>query len=484
MAELRMITADGDDAVIPNRAVEDFKASLGGKLLRAGEDGYDCARRVWNGMVDKHPGLIAQCKDTRDVVACVNFAREHHLLLAVRGGGHNYAGKAVCDGGLVADLSRMQGIRVDPERRTAFAHAGLRLGEFDHATQAYGLATTLGVNTDTGISGLTLGGGYGWLAGKYGLACDNLVSAEIVIADGRTLHCRRDHLGDLFWGLLGAGANFGIVTEFEYQLHPVGPVLGGMILYPLRREIVQFFDEFSASAPDELTTVGVVITSSDGSPAFAIFVCYCGSNAEGERVLRPLKNFGKPLVDSIAVRSYVEMQSLLDPAWPAGRHYYSKAHNIRRISEKAIEVVLKHSAVLPTPFTNIAFQQLHGVAGRVGPTDTAFPHRYDHFDMLVHPATDNPADSERMIGWGRDCWKALAPFAERAVYVNALEDATEGGEDRVREAYGGNYDRLASLKAKYDPENLFRLNSNIKPATERSLLTKQDQPRRKTSDAR
>jgi FAD/FMN-containing dehydrogenase len=461
--DLPVVTIGGYPGAIPRKAVEDLRRKLGGRLLCAGEDGYESARRVWNGMVDKRPALIAGCAIVQDAVACINFARDYEVLLSVRGGGHNYAGKAVCDGGLVADLSGMKRILVDPLRRTVRAQAGLRLGEFDRETQRFGLATTLGVNTDTGIAGLTLGGGYGWLCGKHGLACDNLIAAEVVTATGSILHCSAEENGDLFWGLRGAGANFGIVTEFEYCLHPVGPVLGGMILYPLTEGILRLFDEFSASAPDELTTVGVVVTGPQGKPAFATFVCYCGDVAEGERTLRPLRRFANSPADSIGIRSYLDMQSLLDPAWPPGRHYYNKAHNVRRLNKGSIDTMLQYAAKLPTPYTNIALQQLHGVAARVRPDQTAFPHRYDHFDLLVHPATDDPADSPNMIRWARECWEALHPFAEPAVYVNALEDGAEEGERRVREAYGVNYDRLVLLKNKYDPDNLFRTNSNIKP---------------------
>jgi FAD/FMN-containing dehydrogenase len=462
MCEVEVIRRGGK-AVLSMQVVEAFKSRLSGTLVLPSDECYDGARRVWNGMVDKRPALIARCADANDVMACVNFVREQGIPLSVRGGGHNYAGKAVCNGGLVVDLSSMKRITVDPEHRKVRAQAGLKLGEFDRETQKFGLATTLGVNTDTGISGLTLGGGYGWLAGQYGLACDNLISVEMVTANSQTIRCDPEQCSDLFWGVRGAGANFGIVTEFEYRLHPVREVLGGMMLYPAKAEVLHFFDEFSNASPDELTSVGVVMAGPDGAPAFAIIVCYCGLADEGEKILKPLRQLAHPLADSIAVRPYVEMQALLDPAWPAGRHYYNKAHNIRRIGEGAIATLLRYSSELPTALSTIAFQQLHGVASRVSVAETAFPHRYDHFDLLVHPATDDPNDSPRMIAWARQCWEELRPFTERAVYVNALEDAAEEGDLRVREAYGANYDRLAALKQKYDPTNLFCLNSNIKP---------------------
>ena len=463
MDSLQVLTMNGGLEMLTPKVIEGLTSELHGHLLLCQDQGYELARRVWNGMVDHRPALIAQCVAVSDVVACVNFAREHQLLISVRGGGHNYAGKAVCHGGLVIDLSLMKGIQVKPELQTVRAQAGLRLGEFDRETQKFGLATTLGVNTDTGIAGLTLGGGYGWLAGKYGLACDNLLSAEVVTADGSVVHCSADRHEDLFWGLRGAGANFGIVTTFEYQLHPVTEVLGGIILHPLHADILNFFDEFSRGASDELTTTGVVLSGPDGDLAFGSIVCHCGPLDEGEKALRPLRTVAKPLLDSIQPQSYLEMQSLLDTTWPPGRHYYNKAHNIRRLSDGAVETILKYSATLPTPFTNIALQQLHGAASRIPVRETAFPHRYDHYDLLVHPATDNASDTDKMIRWARECWRTLEPFAERAVYVNALEDALEEGEARVREAYGPNYQKLVTLKDKYDPENMFRQNSNIKP---------------------
>src|SRR5579863_10341776 len=309
MPELAVITNGGDAGTLADVQVQKLRGKLRGELLRAGDPDYDDARRVWNGMVDKRPALIARCTGTQDVVGCINFAQEHQIVVSVRGGGHNYAGKAVCDGGLVIDLSLMKNIEVKAERRTVTAQAGLRLGEFDRETQKFGLATTLGVNTDTGIAGLTLGGGYGWLAGKYGLACDNLLSAEVVTAKGEIIHCSEDRNQDLFWGLRGSGSNFGVVTEFEYRLHHIGAVLGGIVLHPLGKEILKFFDEFSSVAPDELTSVGVVLTGPDGNPAFASIVCYCGALDEGERLLKALRSFGKPIADLIQPRSYLEMQS-------------------------------------------------------------------------------------------------------------------------------------------------------------------------------
>lgn len=440
--------------------------SFRGELLRPDDDGYDAARTVWNGMVDKRPALIGRCTGAADVTRCVRFAREHDLLVSVCGGGHNYSGRSVCDDGLMIDLSPMKGIRVDPVRRTAQAEAGLRLGEFDSETQAFGLATTLGVNTDTGIAGLTLGGGYGWLGGKYGLACDNVLSVDMVTADGDLVTVSANENEDLFWGVRGAGANLGIVTSFHYQLHPVGPVLGGMVLYPMKeaKDVLRFYDEYSSTCPDEVTTVAALLTTPDGIPAVGIAACYCGPLDQGEEVVRPLRTFSSPLADFITSQPYVQMQTLFDEQWPPGRLYYVKAENIRNLNDGAIETMLKYARAIPTRFSAIVLMQLHGAASRVPENETAFPHRYDHYLMFVEAVTEDPADCEKMIGWTRECWQALQPFADEAVYVNGVEGFTEPSQERMRQAYGSNYDRLTMLKKKYDPTNFFRLNANIPPA--------------------
>lgn len=394
MKELRATSSNGAVTVITEQVIEQFRATLRGPLLLPDDESYDTARTVWNAMVDKRPALIARCAGTADVIQCVRFAREHDLLVSVRGGGHNYAGMAVCDDGLMIDLSPMKGIRVDPARQTARAQPGLRLGEFDIETQAFGLATTLGVNTDTGIAGLTLGGGNGWLGGKYGLACDNLLSVDVVTADGELVTASESEHEDLFWGVRGAGANFGIVTSFEYRLHPVGPVLGGMVLYPMSKakEALRFFSEFSSTCPDEASTVGLLMTAPDGNLAVGIAACYCGPTDQGEKILKPLRTFSSPLADLIAARPYVEMQSLFDEAWAPGRFYYHKANNIRALSDAAIETLVAYAETMPTALSSIYFQQFHGAASRLAASDSAFPHRYDHFLFGPHPATENPDD--------------------------------------------------------------------------------------------
>jgi FAD/FMN-containing dehydrogenase len=463
MAERRIRTLTGTERSLDDSLVDKLAAGLAGALLRPSDGGYDTARKVWNGMVDKRPALIARCAGTEDVIACVRFARDHDLLVSVRGGGHNYAGKSVCDGGLMIDLSPMKGIHVDAGRRVARAQAGLRLGEFDRETQAVGLATTLGVNTDTGIAGLTLGGGYGWLGGKYGLACDNVLSLEVVTADGQVLTASPTQNEDLYWGMRGAGANLAIATSFEYRLHPVGPVLGGMVIYPIAkgRETLRFFDEFSASAPDELSTAALLLTAPNGDAAVAIAVCYTGALADGEKLVQPLRTFMTPLADLLARQSYTQLQTLFDEAWPPGRRYYNKSSIVRRITDAASEALVEYGRAMPTPVSAIALQQLHGAASRVAADVTAFPHRYDHLVLYVHPGTDDPAESDKIVRWGRETWTALQPFVEPAVYVNALEDALEEGAHRVEHAYGKNYARLTTLKKTLDPTNFFSQNQNI-----------------------
>ena len=449
---------------VADNLIQTLATGLRGRLIRPGDSDYDDARRVWNGMIDKRPAAIARCTGAADVLHCVRFAREHDLLVSVRGGGHNYAGKSVCEGGLMIDLRPMKGIYVDPVGRTALAQAGVDLGEFDHEMQAFGLATTLGVATDTGVAGLTLGGGYGWLGGKYGLACDNLLSAEVVTADGSVLTANAEQNEDLFWGVRGAGANLGIVTSLEFQLHEVGPVLGGMATYPIAigKEALRLFDEFSATCPDEVTTVIMVMVTPDGDPAVGFLACHCGPLEEGERILKPLRTFAQPLADSFAPMPYLQMQRLFEGSLPPGRLYYNKSSIVRRI-EPAIDTLLELARTMPTPLYSIGCQQLHGAAGRVGATETAFPHRYDHFTVWVNPASDDPADSEEVVRWGRGAWDTIQPFMDKGVYVNALEDGLEEGEQRLAEAYGPNYQRLLAVNQKYDPTNFFRLNANVKP---------------------
>jgi FAD/FMN-containing dehydrogenase len=457
-----VVTKNGE--TIAETAIAKFAGALHGGLLRPDSVGYDEARKVWNRVVDKRPALIARCADADDVAQSVRFARENELLASVRGGGHNIAGNCLCDGGLLVDLAPMKGIRVDPEHRTARAEPGLKLDEFDRATQAHGLATTMGIASDTGIAGLTLGGGYGWLAGSHGLACDNLLSVDLVTADGELVTASESENADLFWGVRGGGGNFGVVTSFEYRLHPVGKVLGGMALYAPTMETLRFFDEFSSTCPDEVTTVGLLTSAPDGSLAFAIVVCHSGSIEAGEKALAPLRSFGPPVADMLEPMDYVQMQISTDEAWPPGNLYYWKSSLVRSLGDELIEVLLDHAARKPTPLSVIYLQQLHGAASRVDAADTAFPHRFDHYNCGAMLETEDPSDIASGMQWARECWEAIQPFAERRNYVNDLGEGEE--QQRVQEAYGPSFERLLELKNKYDRTNFFHLNQNIVPAAQ------------------
>jgi FAD/FMN-containing dehydrogenase len=442
----------------------DLKAHLRGELICPNDSGYDAARKVWNGMIDKYPAGIVRCADVVDVVTAVQFARDHHLLVAVRGGGHSVSGSSVCDGGIVIDLSRMKGMWVDPAKQTAWAGAGLLLREFVQATQAYGLATTTGTVGGTGLAGLTLGGGLGWFMGKYGLTIDNLLSVDLVTADGRGLRANSSEHPDLFWGVRGGGGNFGIVTAFEFQLHPVGQVVAGKVVYPMERarEALRFYREYTSTAPDDLTAYASLMTTPGGLPVIAINLCHCGSLEEGERLVEPLRKFGSPLVDQIRPRSYLKMVTLADAGAPAGRHYYEKASTLSDLSDEAIEVLVEYGATCTSPWSQILIQHVHGAASRVGPTETAFALREESYVVSIVAAWNEgeASQTDRHIGWTRACWRAMEPFASSGVYVNFLGDE---GQGRVRAAYGINYERLVALKSRYDPTNCFSLNQNIVP---------------------
>jgi len=450
---------------IADAVVDEFRAGLRGRLLRPGDDGYDEARRLWNGMFDRRPALIARCAGTADVVRAVNFGREHRLPVAVRGGGHSFPGHSVCDGGLVIDLSPMKGIRVDPVARTARAEAGVRWIDFDHETQAFGLATTGGTVSDTGIAGLTLGGGLGWLSSKHGLTVDNLISADVVLADGRFVTASATEQADLFWGLRGGSGNFGIVTSFEFQLHAVGPtVLGGMVAYPLRnaKEVLRFYREFDRAAPDELTTYAAFVTPPGGETIVAVFCCYSGPVDKAEEVVRPLKLFGPPAQDQLGPMPYVTVQRLFDEGFPTGSYYYTKGDFLADLTDAAIDVFAEYAATKPSPLSGVLVQTVRGAAGRVASDAMAFAHRKLPYAPVIVSQWLETADAEKNVTWARDFGRALQAFAGGGVYVNDLgyDDA-----DRVRTAYGANYERLAALKKQYDPDNLFRLNPNITPPT-------------------
>lgn len=463
MADLNVTTTTGTTAVLKEAVVTALQARLRGELLRADDEGYDEARRLWNALFDKRPALIVRCAEGADVIHAVNFARTHRLPVAVRGGGHNIAGSGACEGGLMLDMSRMKQVQVDPTTRTARAEPGLTWGEFDRATQEFGLATTGGVCSQAGIAGVTLGGGFGWLMRKHGLALDNLLSLDIVTADGQLRTASATENADLFFGVRGTHSNFGIVTALEYQLHPVGPlVLAGMVLHPLAkgREVLQFFRAYTSQAPEEMSAWAALLSSPDGQPMVAILACYIGPLEEGEAVVRPLKEFGSPVMDVIQPMPYVAAQSLIDESFPKGRYNYWKSHLLRDLSDDAIDALVERFAQVASPYSSVLIEQLGGAMSRVGRADTAFSHRDAAYDVVIMPMWTDPAESAQHIGWADELWQAVQPASSGGVYVNYLGHE---GEARIKAAYGTKYDRLVALKNQYDPLNLFRFNQNIQP---------------------
>jgi FAD/FMN-containing dehydrogenase len=465
MTDLRITTTSGTDAILEEAVVQELHGSLRGPLLHPGDVAYNEARKVWNGMIDRRPALIARCAGVADVIAAVTFARTHEVLVSVRGGGHNTPGIAVCEGGLMIDLAGMRSVHVDAARRTARAEGGTTWSDFDRETQVFGLATTGGAISHTGIGGLTLGGGLGWLASKHGLACDNLLSVDLVTADSTVLTASPTENAELFWGLRGGGGNFGIVTSFEYRLHPVGPLLAGPVFYPFSKakEALALYRDFATSIPDEVNTVAALMNSPDGDPLAAVVVCYNGSIEAGEKVLQPLRTFGPPIADEVAPTPYCKVQTLFDEAFVRGRRYYFKSNFTRGISDEAIATLVEHFATAPSPLSLLYFQQLGNAANRVGATETAFSHR----DALCEWGCDavwlDPAEDAANIRWAREVAEAMRPFTTGSDYVNHIGLEAEEGTDRIKAAFGANYDRLVALKNKYDPTNLFRHNQNIRP---------------------
>jgi len=449
--------------VLDESVLEGLRSELRGPVIGPADADYETARRVHNAMIDKRPAVIARCMGVADVIAALRSGLAHDLPIAVRGGGHNVAGKAICDDGIVIDLSAMKGMRVDPVNRVARAQAGLTWGEFDRETQAFGLATTGGAVSTTGIAGLTLGGGIGWLQRKHGLTCDNLLSADVVTADGRFLTASETENTDLFWGLRGGGGNFGIVTSFEYRLHPVGQVLAGAVLHPFSaaKDAFEFFREYTETAPDEVMADFVLGTLPDGEPGVFLFVFYGGAPDEGEAVLRPVREFGRPVDDLIQPMSYCEVQQAFDEDFPYGIQNYWKSSNLRGLSDDAVDTMIAFYERVPSPKPMAFIEQLGGAVGRVAADATAFGHREAEFDLVIAASWSDPAGTERHIEWTRDFWEAMQPYSTRSVYVNYL---SEEGQDRVRAAYGEeHYARLIDLKRRYDAANVFRNNQNIDP---------------------
>jgi FAD/FMN-containing dehydrogenase len=474
MTDIRLASMQGGTTVLGSDTLAALRETLRGNVCLPGEAGYDEARTIWNAMIDRHPGAVVRCKGAADIIRAVQFAREHRLLLAVRGGGHNIAGNAVCEGGLLIDLSPMRSVRVDPARRTAWVEPGVTLGEFDKEAQSFGLATPLGINSTTGVAGLTLGGGFGWLSRKFGLAADNLISADVVTAEGKLVHANATENQDLFWALRGGGGNFGVVSSFEFRLHPVGPMLlSGLIVHPFARakELLAGYRQFASKAPDDLT-VWVVVRKAPplpflpadvhGKEIVVFAVCYTGDEADGNRALEPLRALGKPIADVIGMQPFAAWQGAFDPLLTPGAYNYWKSHNFVELSDGLLDRLVSTVERLPTAECEIFIGHLAGATNRVAADATAYPHRGANFVMNVHTRWRERADERRSIEWARKLFAETAPYATGGVYVNFMpEDET----DRVSNAYGTNYARLAALKAKYDPTNLFRLNQNVQPQT-------------------
>jgi FAD/FMN-containing dehydrogenase len=441
-----------------------WRSRFNGALITRSDEGYDAARRVWNGMVDRRPAIIARCTTPGDVRTAVKLARSEALPISVKGGGHSVAGIAVCNDGLMIDLSPMKGVTVDASKREAVAAPGVLWGEFDAAAQAQGLATTGGQVSHTGIAGLTLGGGLGYLMGKHGAVCDNVLSLEVVTADGEMLIASEEQNPDLFWAMRGAGANFGIVTSFRYRVHPLEQVLAGMLLYPRERaiELIAFHREFLAGSPDELDTTVGFLNSPDGTPLVGIIAVWAGNPAEGQRLLGPLRNFGSPVADLIRPMAYTEVQSMVDDALPTGNRYYWKSNFVSELTPGIAEVLEKGANAMPSPLSMALVFEVKGQLRRVPKSAMAFDHRDVGFEMSIIANWTEPAQDAANIEWARSVWSAAQPYVLPAVYTNHM--TAEESADRVRAAYGADkYNRLAALKSKYDPDNFFRLNHNILP---------------------
>jgi FAD/FMN-containing dehydrogenase len=447
-----------------NLAAE-LRAGFSGEALAPGDPDYEVARRIHNGLIDRRPALIARCGDTADVARAIDFGREHDLELSVRGGGHNVAGKAVTDDGLMIDLSPMKGVEVDPRARTARAQGGVTVGEYDRATAAFGLASTSGVVSSTGIAGLTLGGGQGWLMGRYGLAIDNLVAVEVVLASGEVVTASEETDPDLFWALRGGGGNFGVATSFEFRAHPLVSVLGGPVLHPLDAapQVMAFYREFASGLPDELSTQAAFIHAPDGSGVklCGLAVCHCGEDAEeAEADVRALREFGPPAADAVQRMPYPDVNTGVDWLFPRGALSYWKSAFLSELSEAAVQVIVEAFDRAPSELCALVLEDFHGAATRVDVTATAYQHRQPGFNLLLISSWTDPAQTDACIAWARETYDTLSPHMASRAYTNYL-DADDYG--RVEDAFGPNLSRLVELKRRYDPDNLFHLNQNIAP---------------------
>jgi FAD/FMN-containing dehydrogenase len=472
MTTLTIRRGDGGQTTLDTAALDSLKANLRGQLLTPGAPGYDQARTVWNAMIDRRPALVIKCAGVSDIQQAVNFARTHHLLTAVKGGGHNIAGSAVCDGGLLIDLSGMRSVRIDPVARVAHVEPGATLGDFDNEAQVFGLATPLGINSTTGVAGLTLGAGFGWFSRKHGMTIDNLLAVDVITADGKFVRANSKDHADLFWAIRGGSGNFGVVTRFEFQLHALGPdVLSGLVVYPLSEaaNAIKQYRQYAKQLGEE-TTVWTVLRKAPPLPflpasvhgteiiAFAMF--HAGSPDAGKKALEPVRHFGTPLGEFIGVQPYRLWQQAFDPLLTPGARNYWKSHNFADLPDGAIDVIIKYIEKLPSDQCEIFFGMIGGATMKPAPDATAYSHRDTLYVCNVHGRWESPSDDQKVIDWARGFFKDSAPFATGGVYVNFL---TDDEKDRVAAAYGPNYNRLVDVKSKYDPQNLFRMNQNIQP---------------------
>jgi FAD/FMN-containing dehydrogenase len=473
MPELTIRTLDGGQTSLRAEELDVLAAALRGDIVPDGAPGYDDARHIWNAMIDRRPALVVRCRGAADVMKAVRFARDHALLVSVRGGGHNIGGNALADGAMLIDLSPMRSVRVDPRAHTARSEPGVVLGEFDRETQAFALATPLGINSTTGIAGLTLGGGYGWLSRRFGLTVDNLLEADVVTADGTLVEASEQQNGDLFWAIRGGGGNFGIVTSFEYNLHAVGPeVMAGLIVHPGAdvAGLLRGYRDVMAGAPEELSAWVVLRRAPPlpflpadvhGQEVLVIAVCYSGPMADGERVLRPLRAIGTPHADVVGPMPYVGFQAMFDPLLAPGARNYWKTHNFATLNDALVDAIVGQFRQLPGPQCEIFLANLGGAVGSRPDESTAYVGRSAQYVMNVHARWDDATADDGFIGWARATYAATAPWAAAGAYVNFM---TRDEQDRVQSAYGQNYERLSAIKARYDPDNFFRVNQNITPA--------------------
>lgn len=476
MNDMSLINLQNGITMISAAAIEAFAARLRGRVLIATDAAYDEARTIWNGMIDRRPGLIVQCAGAADVVNAVRFAAENRLLVAVRGGGHNIAGNAVCDGGMVIDLTPMKSVRVDATTKTAWVEPGATLADLDVETQAFRLALPTGINSTTGIAGLTLGGGFGWITRKFGLTIDNLLSADVVTANGELVRASPTEHRDLFWAIRGGGGNFGVVTAFEFRLHELGPdVLSGLVVHPFAEaeSVLQQYRQALENAPDELTCWVVMRQAPPlpfipaewhGKEVVVLAMCYCGDLEAGEKAVAELRAIGNPIADVVSPHPFVGWQQAFDPLLAPGARNYWKSHDFMELSDQAIGILTESIRQLPGPECEVFIAHVGGAAGRVAAEETAFPQRNSHFVMNVHGRWRDVAMDQACIDWARHLFEAAKPYAAGTAYVNFMP---EDELDRVEAAYGANYGRLVEVKRHYDPLNLFRMNQNVRPIEER-----------------